>query len=534
MAFASGNPIGEDSPARKILKQHGNDTFQLIDGFLYFTRNYGTLLRHTPNTLLFVPPTLRHQVLLDNHTDKLAGHLATNKTLRRISSKFWWPNLYTDVYTFVKQCAACNVSHGKLRINQGTPQPIVVSRVFEIVGIDLLTLPVTRSNNKYVIVAVDHLSRSVELGALPTKDANTVATWIMANLICRHGTPESFLSDQGTEFTNSTMAAICKGLHIKQRLTTTAHPQSNGLTERVNRNLIKILKAYMQQYDADWDFMLPYAQFAINTSFHPTLQETPFYVLHGRDPRLSLDNWLPLNFDSQPINIKTFVSQHIARLREAWDHAHSSLLQAASDNVASSKKKPTKFLVGDKVWCYLPEIVSDSTNKLLHRWFGPFVIIEQMGPVTYKVHTNRTRRISQTFHVERLKPYFPTDPRPTTDLTLDNLAPAEVRQLQVELVDLRSDNTPPPPPTEWPYVVGQHYQAEPHRPNSVYEQQLVGKYIFNPDGVWYIYGVAYHPTFQCVTTWMQFLQPDATGHYTPTQHTHAAPASMTMRRAYTY
>lgn len=387
----------------------------------------------------------------------------------------------------------------------------------------------------YVIVAIDHLSRFVELGALPAKDAQTVATWISTNIFCRHGTPESFLSDQGTEFTNTTLGTICKGLQIKQRFTTTAHPQANGLTERVNRNLVKILIAYMQQYSAEWDDMLPYAQFAINTSHHPTLQETPFYIVHGRDPRLPLDNWLHLVHDIQPTNLKTFVSQHVDRLREAWDLAHQSLQQAAIDNVANSNKKPTEFQVGDKVWCYLPEIVSDRTNKLLTRWFGPFTIIDKTGPVNYKVHTNRTKRISQTFHVERLKPYIPTTPRPTTDLTLEHLTPTDVRQLQVELVDLQTDRPPPPSAaTQWPYTAGIHYYQEHPRHNTPYEQQLVGKYIFNPDGIWYIYTVGYDQQHQCITTWMQFLQPDATGHYAPTQHTHAAPATITMSRLATY
>ena len=60
----------------------------------------------------------------------------------------------------------------------------------------------------------------------------------------------------------------CKLLHINMTWTTTYHPQSDGLVERLNRTLLSMLAATLQEYPGDWDKQLRLVCMAYNTSVH--------------------------------------------------------------------------------------------------------------------------------------------------------------------------------------------------------------------------------------------------------------------------
>ncbi len=80
----------------------------------------------------------------------------------------------------------------------GFLQCIQLTRPFQKVGIDLLG-PISLSNtgNKMIIVAVDYLTKWVELRAMPNGKADMVATFFVEQIVLRHGAPESIISDQG-------------------------------------------------------------------------------------------------------------------------------------------------------------------------------------------------------------------------------------------------------------------------------------------------------------------------------------------------
>ena len=60
------------------------------------------------------------------------------------------------------------------------------------------------------------------------------------------------------------------------------HPQANGVVEIFNKTLKTTLRIFASENQKDWDELLCFAIFSYNTSFHSTLQETPYYLNHGR------------------------------------------------------------------------------------------------------------------------------------------------------------------------------------------------------------------------------------------------------------
>jgi hypothetical protein len=55
--------------------------------------------------------------------------------------------------------------------------------------------------------------------------------------------PDTITSDKGTQFLSATWAALCNRLGINHITTTSYHPQSNGMVERVHRQLKDALRA---------------------------------------------------------------------------------------------------------------------------------------------------------------------------------------------------------------------------------------------------------------------------------------------------
>ena len=95
-----------------------------------------------------IPTGLRIAVLQGCHNKVLSGHLGFNKTYNKIRTRFWWPNLYTEVHKYVLGCQTCQ-QHKNPRTNmQGVLQPTLNSRAWEQMSMDPLgPLPKTKAGN---------------------------------------------------------------------------------------------------------------------------------------------------------------------------------------------------------------------------------------------------------------------------------------------------------------------------------------------------------------------------------------------------
>ncbi|GJU67371.1 reverse transcriptase domain-containing protein [Tanacetum coccineum] len=114
-------------------------------------------------------------ILTACHNRPTEGHHGANYTAKKIfDSGFYWPTIYRDAHDMVKSCDSCQRQGKILQKDEMLQNVIQVCEIFDVWGIDFMGPFLSSRGNKYILVAVDYLSKWVEAKALPTNDARVL------------------------------------------------------------------------------------------------------------------------------------------------------------------------------------------------------------------------------------------------------------------------------------------------------------------------------------------------------------------------
>ena len=228
------------------------DNLCLLDGVLFrkFEKRDGsdTLLQ------LIVPRTIQGDVLHHIHKGLLGGHLGKWRTTERVLQNYYSFDMWTDVDLYVMQCEQCQ------KVKEPTKHPwaplgqLPVGGPLDCVGVDILgPLPLSRKWNQYIMVAIDHFTKWTEIIAIPNQSADTCMEYLLNEFFARFGTPTTLLSDQGTNFESKLLAAVCQLLEIRKLRTVPNNPKCNGMVERMNQTIIRMIKCFIKGEQDQWD-----------------------------------------------------------------------------------------------------------------------------------------------------------------------------------------------------------------------------------------------------------------------------------------
>ncbi|GJX99683.1 reverse transcriptase domain-containing protein [Tanacetum coccineum] len=141
---------------------------------------------------------------------------------------------------------------------------IQVCEIFDVWGIDFMGPFPSSKGNKYILVAVDYLSKWVEAKALPTNDARVVVRFLKA--LFAHAE-----------------------LHHFHRLSTAYHPQTSGQVEVSNRGLKRILERSIGENRTSWSDKLDDALWAFRTAYKTPIGCTPYKLVYGKACHLPIE-----------------------------------------------------------------------------------------------------------------------------------------------------------------------------------------------------------------------------------------------------
>ncbi|CAI7760631.1 unnamed protein product [Closterium sp. NIES-53] len=304
------------------------------------------------STKIWVPnyPPLRQLLLKEFHDVLYTGHFGSNKTLAGIAKVYYWPHMANDVQKFVTSCDTCQRMKSSKQKKAGLLQPLPVPKQpWQVVSLDFITsLPPTNAGHDAILVVIDKFSKMGHfIPTHTTARTEETAQLFLKHIISQHGIPKTLISDKDPKFTSKFWKELTSLMGTRLAMSSAYHPQTDGQTECLNQIVEQLLRAACKDDINKWDLHLPVLEFAYNNAKHATTGETPFFLCYGRHPLTP----------QQPTVPATVQPEH------------------------------------------------DFVTTMQPHFCGPFLVEEQVTPVTFRLRLPACWKIHNAFHVQLLKPY---------------------------------------------------------------------------------------------------------------------------------
>ena len=380
----------------------------------------GLLYKTLVDTQLLCIPRVNDLTLhriIEAHDIPLGGHFGRDKTLANLAKNFFWPGMTTDVEDYVKSCNNCQ----KNKVVKRNPLGLLYPHDrpggrWETIALDFIVqLPTTKSG-KYdaILTVVDCFSKRTHfIPCNGTADATETAQLLRNHVIKLHGYPQCIISDRGSVFTSNIWRELFKSLKARQNLSSSYHPQTDGMSEKQNDIIECCIRAFTNYQQDDWDQFLPDFELAINASKNGSSGLSPQELDTGLIP------FLPLAVTYEKSSIKS-VNDLLDRMQEVQAKANLWLSNAQEKQAlyANRKRGDEEFQEGDFVmlnsdFVYDPIHTARQSRKLAQKALGPFRIEKKISRVAYKLFIPKEDNIGvhPVIHIANLKKYIPTQER---------------------------------------------------------------------------------------------------------------------------
>ena len=190
----------------------------------------------------------------------------------------------------------------------------------------------------------------------------------MFEIFTRMGVPNEVLSDMGSQFTSDLMKEIGRLMSVKQLHTTPYHPICNGLVEKFNGTLKRMLRRMCNERPKDWDRYIPALLFAYRESTQDSLGFSPFQLMYGRTVRGPLtilkELWTGNIPDEEVKTTYQYVIDLQERLESTCELAREELTKSSAryKKYYDTRTKDRKFEVGDLALVLLPTEIMVETK----------------------------------------------------------------------------------------------------------------------------------------------------------------------------
>lgn len=336
--------------------------------------------------ILIPEGTIRTRLLIMAHCGS-SGHRGRDATIRQLKTFVFWPSMDRDVADFVSNCLYCK-AHYYDRVRRPFGSPQLARQRNEILTLDFVHIGPSDGGKTMLLVIMDRLSSFTRL--YPTESENSVdVVEALLDWFSTYGVPTTLATDQGPGFTAKLTEQLTDRLGIDHHLISAGIHMPQGRVERLNRDLLSILRKLITEQRLDdslWLSLVPITQMAINHTPVPSLGGlAPVTVFLGLEPSLPLRSFfvhpqtkMVTEVPVSDPDIRTLTSELVLSLREREIATHELQEQAHLQRAAKQARRRgvdhTVFEVGDWVM-----VRSNYKSKLAPKWIGPARVTEVLS-----------------------------------------------------------------------------------------------------------------------------------------------------------
>jgi len=353
---------------------------------------------------------LRVRLLREAHDQVSTAHPGQSKTFKLVHDRYYWPNLRADVRRYVSNCQACRRSHVPRDRPPGLLNPLPIpDRPWQHISVDFKEFPPDKSGRDMLIVFICRLSkRPISVPCQKDTDAKETARIYLDRVWRYYGPADTIVSDRGPQFVSEFWKEFNRILGTKIKLSTAAHPQTDGQTENMNQWIDQRLRPFVNYYQDNWSELIPIMDYAHATLPQDSTTLPPIQIELGYVPRTSFDWSRPVTDEAVSVRKRLSRDEAVSfakRMHGAWETARTGIQRAQERQrlQANKHRRPVDFQVGDKVYVSTKTWNMDRpSRKLDQQMAGPYVILERVGNA-FRIDLPPSIRIHPVISVDKLR-----------------------------------------------------------------------------------------------------------------------------------
>ena len=339
-----------------------------------------------PRPLL--PASWTRRIVYINHD---LAHAGARAMCRQICDRFVWHGMSRDIRYWTRTCMA----YQRAKVSQHVVAPLaplpMPDKRFDSLHIDIVGPLPESQGYSYLLTIVDRFTRWPEAKPLSDISALTCARAFLYHWISRYGVTSTLTSDRGRQFVSELWRKTAALLGTATNSTTSYHPQSNGMVERMHCTMKAALKAKLES-DPNWIDVLPVVMLGMRAAVKQDLNCSAAEIVFGEALRMPGEFFVSADGDLAAADL-AFVVDLRRKMRQM-------------------RPVPPVWHGGKTRRNYVPRELAAATHVFVrvgaHRgplqspYQGPFKVIDRQAKL-YKLDLG-TRQDSVS--IDRLKPAF--------------------------------------------------------------------------------------------------------------------------------
>ena len=301
----------------------------------------------------------------------MLNHPGTKPTIKKVESRYYWPELKQDVSQWVGECMACLTCKDKRTIKPPLNHIPVKPRRFSQLQFDIVGPLVPSQGYRYLFTVTCRTSRWIEAYPLVDSTSEACVQAFIQHWVPTFGLPAEAISDNGPCFVSNIWKGLHDALGTIVTYTPPLHPQSLGSLERQHRDIKSGLRTALftmnDRYGHNWLRALPWVLLGRRTAFQQDLDTSPAELVLGQMPLLPGD---------------------------LVDNAGENLPELLERLRTNAATPPVQTAHHDTITPYFPAAAKNATHVMQRRgqptplggrYEGPFPIQQRIGNSCLKI-----------------------------------------------------------------------------------------------------------------------------------------------------